>query len=834
MDEAEYKTNGETQADGAPEIPGNLPVLPIRGLVLFPSLTVPLTIGRPKSLKLIDHVLPGEEKILAVTSVMPDSERKDDLEPEEMYGTGVAVRVVKMAKLLPDNYQIIVTGIARIQLGPYTGTDPYFRADVKVHPEEAGKGKELEALGTNLKNQFRKWALLRGAPEPLIFAIEQEENLLDLSYLMASQLGLPVPDQQALLETSDVTEKIRLLTEHITRESGRLDLAKEIQGKIEKGMEKSQRQYLLREQMKMIQKELGEDDPQGAEVEELRNKVEEANLPEEAKKVADRELDRLARIPAASAEYTVARTYLDWIVDLPWKKTSEDSLDIEKARKILNADHYDLEKVKKRILEYLAVRKLKKDMRGPILCFAGPPGVGKTSLGQSIARALGREFIRISLGGVRDEAEIRGHRRTYVGALPGRILQGLRKAGTNNPVFMLDEVDKIGLDFRGDPASALLEVLDPEQNFSFSDHYLEVPFDLSKVMFITTANVLHTIPGPLRDRMEVLDLPGYTDSEKVQIARRYLVPRQLKEHGLTKKNITFSEKALLDVARSYTREAGVRNLEREIAGVCRAVATRVASGKKRQVRVTPKRLHEFLGPVKFMPETEVRHWGPGLAAGLAWTPVGGEVMFIEAGKMPGTGRLIMTGQLGEVMRESVTAAFSYLKSKAAKFGISREEWEKHDIHVHIPAGAIPKDGPSAGVGMLSALASVLLDKPVDKKICMTGEVTLRGDVLPVGGIKEKVLGAKRAGIRTVILPKMNEKDTLEIPEAGRKSMEFIYVSRMEDALARTIPSLKDRKPKKAAKRPKKSATKAGAGARGGRKVARSGKKKAGARAAKRR
>ncbi|MHC4598415.1 MAG: endopeptidase La [Planctomycetota bacterium] len=809
----------EDQGPKAPVLPKNLPVLPLRGLVLFPSLTVPLTIGRPKSLKLIDDVLPGEEKIIAVTSVKPESERKDDLTPEEFYATGAAVRVVKMAKVLPDNYQIIVTGISRIRVGPFTGSDPYFTANVEPLPEEDETGPEIDAMGTNLKSQFKKWALLRGVPEPLIFAIEQEENLLNLTYLMAAQLGIAVPDQQAILEAAGLREKIRLLTEHITREAGRLDLAKEIQGKIEKGMEKSQREYLLREQLKMIRMELGEDDPQGAEVEELRQKVEEADLPEEARKVADRELDRLARIPPASAEYTVARTYLDWIVDLPWTKTTEDALAIDRARKILNDDHYDLEKVKKRILEYLAVRQLKKDMRGPILCFVGPPGVGKTSLGQSIARALGREFIRLSLGGVRDEAEIRGHRRTYVGALPGRILQGLRKAGTNNPVFMLDEVDKIGLDFRGDPASALLEVLDPEQNFSFSDHYLEIPFDLSKVMFITTANVLHTIPGPLRDRMEVLDLPGYTDQEKLHIGKKYLVPRQIKEHGLTRKNVTFTDKALLAIARSYTREAGVRNLEREIASVCRAVATRMVSGKKRPVRVTLKRLHDFLGPEKFMPETEVRRWGPGLAAGLAWTPVGGEVMFIEVGKMPGGGRLIMTGQLGDVMKESVTAAFSYLKSNAKKFGIDPKTWEKQDIHVHIPAGGIPKDGPSAGVGMLSALASVLLGEPVDKKLCMTGEVTLRGDVLPVGGIKEKVLGAKRAGIHTVILPKMNEKDVREVPEAARKEMEFIYVSRMEDALARAIPALGDGRKKEARKGRKTPAPKAGTKAKGGARAA---------------
>ncbi|MHC5080663.1 MAG: endopeptidase La [Planctomycetota bacterium] len=823
MAEEQKKIAMNTKAWERSEFPENLGVLPVRGLVLFPGLTVPLTIGRPRSLKLIDEVLPQEEKIIAVTTIKPEGENEEEPGPEYLYRTGSAVRILKMAKVLPDRYQIIVMGLSRVRIRDFTATEPYITAKVTAAPESTETGAEVDAMGTNLKAQFRKWAELRGAPEPLIFAVEQEENLHSLVYVTAAQIGIPVPSQQEILKAQDLKEKLRLVTEHLTREIDHLNLAQEIQGKIKDGMEKSQREYLLREQMKMIQKELGEEDPQAAEVKELQKRVEEAELPEEAKKVAERELGRLGRIPTASPEYTVARTYLDWILEVPWSRQTEDRLDIEKARKILNDDHYDLEKVKKRILEYLAVRKLKNDMRGPILCFVGPPGVGKTSLGQSIARSLGRKFIRLSLGGVRDEAEIRGHRRTYVGALPGRILQGLRKAGSNNPVFMLDEVDKIGLDFRGDPASALLEVLDPEQNFSFSDHYLEIPFDLSRVMFITTANVLHTIPPPLRDRMEILDLPGYTDREKLHIAKRYLVPRQLKEHGLVKKNLTFTDQALLSITRSYTREAGVRNLEREIAGVCRAVATRVASGKKKPVRVTPKRLHEFLGPVKFLPETEVRQWGPGLATGLAWTPVGGETLFVEVGKMPGKGRFTMTGQLGEVMRESVTAAFSFLKSHAGKFGIEPEAWETQDIHVHIPAGAIPKDGPSAGVAMLSALASALVEKPVDKDLCMTGEVTLRGDVLPVGGIKEKVLAAKRAGIDTVILPRLNEKDLLDLPDPVRKGMEFILVDRMEKALVRAIPGLKKGKGRgRAASSRKSGGKKARSGAGKAKRVAKSG------------
>jgi ATP-dependent Lon protease len=547
-------------------------------------------------------------------------------------------------------------------------------------------------------------------------------------------------------------------------------------------MDRTQREYYLREQLKAIKKELGELDEHSTEIKELREKIKKAKMPPEALVAAEKELDRLAKIPPASAEYTVARTYLDWLVELPWSETTEDNLDIDNAQKILDEDHYDLEKVKKRILEYLAVRKLKSDMKGPILCFVGPPGVGKTSLGKSIARTMGRKFVRISLGGVRDEAEIRGHRRTYVGALPGRIIQWIKKAGSNNPVFMLDEVDKIGMDFRGDPSSALLEVLDPEQNFSFSDHYIDVPFDLSKVMFITTANVLDPIPPALRDRMETLELPGYSEDEKMMIAKEFLIPKQINEHGLSSEFIEFQDAALQMIISSYTREAGVRNLEREIAAICRGVAKDVARGIMEKVVLVPEKLHKFLGPVKFFLEAAERTFEPGVATGLAWTPSGGDIIFVEATKMRGEKGLTLTGQLGDVMKESAQAALAYVRSKAKGLGIEEDFFEKNDIHIHVPAGAIPKDGPSAGITMFVALTSLLTNKPVRSDVAMTGEITLRGLVLPVGGIKEKVLAGMRAGIRTIILPKKNEKDLEEIPERIRNEMNFKFIQRMDEAI----------------------------------------------------
>ncbi|MGD9037866.1 MAG: endopeptidase La, partial [Syntrophobacterales bacterium] len=606
--------------------------------------------------------------------------------------------------------------------------------------------------------------------------------------LVASNLDLTLAEAQEILETLETQTVLERLTVYLNKTLETLELSQEIQKKIKDGMDKTQRDYMLREQLKAIQKELGEGDERTIEIDELKKKLEETPMPDEVRDVAGKELDRLSRMPPAAAEYTVSRTYLDWLLELPWEFSTEDNLDIAAAQETLDADHYDLEKVKKRVIEYLAVRKLKQDMKGPILCFVGPPGVGKTSLGQSIARTLGREFIRISLGGVRDEAEIRGHRRTYVGALPGRIVQGLRKAGANNPVFMLDEIDKVGTDFRGDPSSALLEVLDPEQNHTFSDHYLEVPIDLSQVMFITTANILDTIPPALRDRMEVIELPGYIEEDKLMIAKRYLLPEQREAHGLKADLIELEDEAIRSIIRSYTREAGVRNLERQIAAVCRGVAKEVAAGREQVTRIGPDNLEEFLGPVLFIPELAARAWGPGLATGLAWTPTGGDIIFIEAARMPGKGGLTLTGQLGDVMKESATAALTYVRAHASQLNIDANFLDGSDIHIHVPAGAIPKDGPSAGIAMLVTLASLISGKQVRRDVAMTGEITLRGDVLPVGGIKEKVLAAHRAGIREVILPHVNEKDLPDVPEQVRGAMQFHLVRAMPDALEAALES----------------------------------------------
>jgi ATP-dependent Lon protease len=603
-----------------------------------------------------------------------------------------------------------------------------------------------------------------------------------LADLIASTLNIPLEDKQAILETLEVKERLAKVNVLLNKELSVMELGSKIQSEVREGIDKTQREYFLREQLKAIQKELGEKDERTVEIEELRQRLIQAKLPPEAMKEAERELDRLAKMPPAAAEYTVARTYLDWLIDLPWAVSTEDNLDISQAQKVLDEDHYDLEKVKKRILEYLAVRKLKADMKGPILCFVGPPGTGKTSLGKSIARALGRKFIRMSLGGVRDEAEIRGHRRTYVGALPGRIIQGIRKAGSNNPVFMLDEIDKLGMDFRGDPSSALLEVLDPEQNYSFSDHYLEVPFDLSKVMFITTANILDPIPPALRDRMEVLDLPGYTEEEKLGIAKDFLVPKQIEAHGLSKENIKFEDQALRRIALEYTREAGVRNMEREIANICRGVARKVAEGQKGLTVVEAESVPSFLGPAKFFSEVAERTSEPGVATGLAWTPTGGDILFIEATRMKGRKGFNLTGQLGEVMKESAQAALSYVRAKAKTLKIPENFFDSSDIHIHVPAGAIPKDGPSAGVTIFTAITSLLTGRPVRNDVAMTGEITLRGLVLAVGGIKEKILAARRAGITTVILPKRNEKDLQEVPEQVKKDMKFHFVQRMDEVI----------------------------------------------------
>src|SRR5512136_245772 len=761
-------------------IPAELPILPLRGTVAYPDLIIPLVVGREKSIKLVDEAMSRDRLIGIITQKNPDIEEPGQ---EDLYTVGCAATIMKMVKMVDGSQRIVVQGLCRFKLIDFTETEPNFRARILPVFEEYQKDIEIDAMYINLKNLYKKAVeiapYLSSELAQIAAKIESPGNLADL---VASTVNISAAERQEILEKIDIKERLKKVTIFLNRELETLELSTKIQSHIKEGIDKTQREYYLREQLKAIQKELGEVDERFTEIDELRKKMMEAKMPPEVQKVTEKELDRLSKMSTMSAEYTVARTYIDWLVDLPWSRATEDNLVIEDARNILNDDHYDLEKVKKRILEYLAVRKLKSDMKGPILCFVGPPGVGKTSLGKSIARALGRKFMRISLGGIRDEAEIRGHRRTYVGALPGRVIQWIKKAGSNNPVFMLDEVDKIGMDFRGDPSSALLEVLDPEQNFSFSDHYIDVPFDLQKVMFITTANVLDTIPFALRDRMEVLELPGYSEDQKLMIAKEFLIPKQISEHGLSSEFIEFKDEALQVIINSYTREAGVRNLEREIASVCRGVAKDVAQGIMEKVVVAPDILHKFLGPVKFFPEVAERTSEPGVATGLAWTPTGGDIIFVEATKMRGEKGLTLTGQLGDVMKESAQAALAYVRSKSRDFGIDEDFFEKNDIHVHVPAGAIPKDGPSAGVTMLVALVSLLTNKPVRNDIAMTGEITLRGLVLPVGGIKEKVLAAARAGIKTIILPKKNEKDLEEIPEHIRKHMNFKFIQRMDEAI----------------------------------------------------
>ena len=761
-------------------IPDELPIVPLRGTVLFPDLILPIMVGRKKSVKLIDDAMDSDRIIGVITQKRSEIE---DPKETDLYSVGVAALILRMIRELDGSQRVIVQGVSRIKVKEYIQREPYFKARSEVLDEGLAQGVEIEALMMNLKNLFQRAVelapYLTNELGTMVSNIKSPSILADL---IASNLNISTTEKQGILETFDIRERLTKVHLFLNKEVQVLELGNKIQSQVKEDMDRTQREYYLREQLKAIKKELGELDEHSTEIKELKEKIKKAKMPPEALAVAEKELDRLAKIPPASAEYTVARTYLDWLAELPWSETTEDNLDIDNAQKTLDEDHYDLEKVKKRILEYLAVRKLKADMKGPILCFVGPPGVGKTSLGRSIARTMGRKFIRISLGGVRDEAEIRGHRRTYVGALPGRIIQGIKKAGSNNPIFMLDEVDKIGMDFRGDPSSALLEVLDPEQNFSFSDHYIDVNFDLSKVMFITTANVLDPVPPALRDRMEVLELPGYSEDQKMMIAKEFLISKQINEHGLSSEFIEFQDDALQVIISSYTREAGVRNLEREIAAICRGVAKDVARGVMEKVVIGSESLHKYLGPVKFFLEVAERTSNPGVATGLAWTPTGGDIIFVEATKMRGEKGLTLTGQLGDVMKESAQAALAYVRSKSKELGIEEDFFEKNDIHIHVPAGAIPKDGPSAGVTIFVALTSLLTNKPVRNDVAMTGEITLRGLVLPVGGIKEKVLAGMRAGIRTIILPKKNEKDLEEIPEHIRNQMNFKYIQRMDEAI----------------------------------------------------
>src|SRR5512135_2370292 len=688
-------------------------------------------------------------------------------------------------KLAESRVKILVQGLSKAKIASYVQTEPYFLVDIEkvVEPKPPKLTLEVEALMRNVKEQLEKMISLGKIVLPdILVIVENIDEPGKLADLVASNLGLKVDAAQEVLEILDPRERLTKVNEIISKELEVLTMQQKIQASARGEIDKSQREYFLREQLKAIQKELGEVDERTEEITDLRKKMEEAKMPEKVMAEADKQLKRLERMHPDAAEAAVIRSYIETLVELPWARGTQDNLDIKAAKKVLDEDHYDLEKVKERILEYLAVRKLKEKMKGPILCFIGPPGVGKTSLGRSIARSLGREFVRMSLGGVRDEAEIRGHRRTYVGALPGRIVQGIKTAGRNNPVFMLDEIDKIGMDFRGDPSSALLEVLDPEQNFSFADHYLSVPFDLSNVMFITTGNLADTIPGPLRDRMEIIYLSGYTSEEKLGIAKKYLLPKQMDEHGITKKVLSITDSALMLLISQYTREAGVRNLEREIANLCRKVAKKIAEGKERKFNVVTGSLHSFLGVPKFLPEEEMEEDEVGVSTGLAWTEAGGDIIYIEATTMMGKGHLTLTGQLGDVMKESAQAALSFIRSKAMTLGIQEDVFAKVDIHVHVPAGAIPKDGPSAGITIATALASVLTGRPVNKNIAMTGEVTLRGRVLPIGGLKEKTLAAKRMGIKKVVVPKRNKKDLEEIPKYIKKDMEFVFADTMDQVL----------------------------------------------------
>jgi ATP-dependent Lon protease len=762
------------------ETPEELPILPIRESVLFPKMLLPFMVSQDRLIKLIDSALLAD-KMIGIVAIK--NKEVTEVKPEDLFEVGTSAYILKMLKMPNNSIRLLIQGTSRIRVDGFTQQEPFLRARVKALADEGEKDTATQALMSGVKGIFQKFVeMAPNLPAELaIMAMNVEEPGV-LADLIASTLTLSLEDKQAILETLGVRARLEKVNLLLNKELSVLEMGSKIQSQVREGIDKSQKEYFLREQLKAIQKELGDKDERTVELQELRERLAKAKLPPEALKEAERELDRLAKMPPSAAEYTVARTYLDWLIELPWAVATEDNLDIPQAQKVLDEDHYDLEKVKKRILEYLSVRKLKADMKGPILCFVGPPGTGKTSVGKSIARALGRKFIRMSLGGVRDEAEVRGHRRTYVGALPGRIIQGIRKAGSNNPVFMLDEIDKLGMDFRGDPSSALLEVLDPEQNYSFSDHYLEVPFDLSRVMFITTANILDPIPAPLRDRMEVLDLPGYTEEEKLKIAKDFLVPKQVQAHGLSEQNIQFTDEALSRIALEYTREAGVRNLEREIANVCRGVARRVAEGAEGLTRVEGESIPSYLGPIKFFSEVAERTSEPGVATGLAWTPTGGDILFIEATRMKGRKGFSLTGQLGEVMKESAQAALSYVRVKAKALKIPENFFDGSDIHIHVPAGAIPKDGPSAGVTMFTAITSLLTGRPVRSDVAMTGEITLRGLVLPVGGIKEKVLAAKRSGITTVILPKRNEKDLEEVSEQVRKEMKFHFVQKMDEVI----------------------------------------------------
>ncbi|MGE0546392.1 MAG: endopeptidase La [Kofleriaceae bacterium] len=766
------------------EIPDTLPILPLRNSVLFPGAIIPIDVGRRKSVRLVEDAIAKERPVIGILT--QKDARTEDPGAGDLYMVGCAARILKVIKLAKDNFSVILQGVSRFEVSTFDGAEPFLAAKVRSVPDPTASDVELDALVMNLKDIAKRVVkLMPELPKEAGALVDSVTEAGHLADLITSHLELEVGEKQDVLETFDLKTRTRKVLQFLSRQLEVLKVRERINTQVQEEMGRNQREYVLRQQLKAIKEELGELDDGGGDLDEFSEKITKAKMPEEAEKVAKKQLDRLKGMQPSSAEYTVTRTYLEWLVELPWAISTDDHIELAEVRRCLDEDHYDLDKVKKRIVEYMAVRKLKNDKKGPILCLVGPPGVGKTSLGRSVARAIGRKFGRISLGGVRDEAEIRGHRRTYVGSLPGRIIQGIKKAGTNNPVFVLDEIDKLGHDFRGDPASALLEVLDPEQNSTFSDHYLEVTFDLSKVLFIATANQLDPIPWALRDRLEIIELPGYTRQEKKMIARKFLVPKQLDDHGLSAERCDITDEAIFEVVDNYTREAGVRNLEREIGSVCRAVAVKVAEGQAKDHEViNAPQVEETLGPRKFVSEVADRTSEPGVATGLAWTAVGGDILFIEASRMPGKGKLTLTGQLGDVMKESVTAALSFVRGRAASLGLDPGNFlENVDLHVHVPAGAVPKDGPSAGITMYTALVSLFTGVPVRPDVAMTGEITLRGNVLQIGGVKEKLLAAHRAGIKRVIIPDRNVKDLIDVPEEVKKEMEILSVKRMDEVLA---------------------------------------------------
>ncbi|MDR3589910.1 MAG: endopeptidase La [Negativicutes bacterium] len=761
-----------------------MPLLPLRGILVFPYMIIHLDVGREKSISALEESMVHDRLIMLATQ---REAQNDKPTPEDIFTVGTVVEIKQLVKLPGGTIRVLVEGLHRAEIISYAELEPFYMVEIKEYDKPETKTPEIEALTRTAVHQFEQWVKLskKIPPETLVSVVMVEEpgRLTDL---IASHLALKIEDKQSLLDAVDVKDRLERLCDILGREMEILELEKKINVRVRKQMEKTQKEYYLREQLKAIQKELGDKDDRTAEVDEYRQRLKEQEVPKEVAEKINKEIERLEKMPPMVAESAVIRTYLDWLLALPWSKETADSLDITIAEQILEEDHYGLDKVKERILEYLSIRKLTQKMKGPILCLVGPPGVGKTSLARSIARSMERKFVRVSLGGVRDEAEVRGHRRTYVGALPGRIIQGMRTAGSRNPVFLLDEIDKMSSDFRGDPSAALLEVLDPEQNNSFSDHYIEVPFDLSRVLWVVTANVMHNIPRPLMDRMEIITIAGYTEEEKVQIAKRYLVPKQTRDHGLDNKNIIFSEGTIQKVIRDYTREAGVRNLERNIANLCRKAARQIVQDKRKVVKITAQNLHTFLGAPRFRHAQAERNKQVGVATGLAWTEVGGDVLAVEVTVMKGKGKLTLTGQLGEVMQESAQAGFSYIRSRAQELGVEPDFYERTDIHIHLPEGAIPKDGPSAGITMATAVASALTGRPIRNDIAMTGEITLRGRVLPVGGIKEKVLAAHRAGIKKIIMPKENKRDMDDIPVNVKRNLEFVLVEHMDEVLSTAL------------------------------------------------